>query len=41
VPGLIAELAAGADEFEVDRLRRELTMAKARLEELGGDADIA
>jgi NAD(P)H-dependent FMN reductase len=41
VPGLIAELAAGADEFEVDRLRRELAMAKARLEELGGDADIA
>jgi NAD(P)H-dependent FMN reductase len=41
VPGRIAQLEDGADESEVDRLRRELAMAEARLEELGGDADIA
>jgi NAD(P)H-dependent FMN reductase len=33
--------AAGADESEVDRLRRELAKAKAQLEELEHDADTA
>jgi NAD(P)H-dependent FMN reductase len=51
-PGLVTELtpemklrgsfrAAGADESEVDRLRRELAKAKAQLEELERDADTA
>jgi hypothetical protein len=52
VPDLIAEQtsemeprgafrAASADESEVDCLRRELAKAKAQLEALGGDTDIA